>query len=138
MGQEDSLSKRIITYRDVREVDRQRRERANEPHNDACREWHDAAWVGQYLSPPADDRDYGRDVGHRAESRSRSSGWYPSLHPPSNMDGRRRTRFPAKRYPNNRDPRPYHDDKVDWVIFDWEEDKWDRKNQLYQDRRNEE
>ena len=124
-------------YRDVRELDRQRRERANEPPNDAYREWRDAAWVGQSLAPPADDRDYGRDDGFHAESRSRSSGWYPSLHPPSNMGGRRRTRSPARRHPNNRDPRPYHGDDMDWQRFD-DDEEWDRQNQRFQDRLNEE
>ena len=68
--------------RDVREVDKQRRERVIEPPNPAYLEWHDAAWVGQSLVPPADDHDYGRNVDRRAEARSRSSGWTPSLYPP--------------------------------------------------------
>ena len=124
-------------YRDVREVDRQRRERAYEPPNNAYREWHDAVWVGQHLAPPADDHDYGRND-RRAGTRSRSSGWHPSLHPPSHMDGRRRTRSPARRFPNNRDLRPYYSDDTDWEKFDWDESEWDRQNQRFQDRRNEE
>ena len=133
---ERRLPIRRKNYEDVRELDRRRRERAIEPPNDAYREWHDAAWVGQSLAPPADDRDYRGGVDYRAESRSRSSGWHPSLYPPSNMDGRRRTRSPARRHPNNRGPRIYHDGNMEWEIVD--DDWWDRQNQRHQDRLNEE
>ena len=98
-GQDDSLFKRISTGTSERLIGRGANTRMSRPTM-RYRERHDAAWVGQSFVPPADDRDYGRNVDRRAGTRSRSSGWTPSLHPPSNMDGRRRTRSPARRSPN--------------------------------------
>ena len=137
MGKKDSLFDGIITRISVKLIG----ERAAEPLNDAYRDWHENAWAGQYLAPPAEDRYYRRNAGYHAESRSRSSGWQPFLHPPTNMSGRHRTRSPARQY--NRDPvrRPgpnsrvfHHDGSTEWEVID---DDWrDEQNQRSQDRRN--
>ena len=138
---EERTPTRRNNYEDVRETDRRRRERAAEPPNDAYREWHERAWAGQSLAPPAEDCYYGRNAGYHAESRSRSSGWQPSLHSPTNMSGRHRTRSPIRQY--NRDPvrRPgpnsrvsHHDGNTEWEVIN--DDWWDEQNQRSQDRIN--
>ena len=138
---EERIPIRRNEYKDFRETDRRRRERAVEPPNDAYRDWHENAWAGQSLAPPAENRYYGRNAGYHAESRSRSSGWQPSLHPPTNMSGRHRTRSPARQY--NRDPvrRPgpnsrvfHHDGNTQWEVID--DERWDEQKQHSQDRRN--
>ena len=140
---EERLPIRRNVYEDVRETDRRRRERAAEPPNDAYREWHERAWAGQSLAPPADNRDYGINAGYHAEYRSRSSGWHPSLHPPTNMSGRHRTRSPARGHDRgpvrgpNRNPRiSHHDGNMELEVVD--DDWWGRQNQRHQDRVNEE
>ena len=136
---EERFPIRRNVYEDFRETDRRRRERVAEPPNDAYRDWHEHAWAGQYLAPPAGNRCYGKNAGYHAEFRSRSGGWQPSLNPPTNMSGRHRTRSPMKGH--NRCPGPnsrvfHHDGNTEWEVVDdgW----WDEQNQRSQDRRNEE
>ena len=119
-------------YRDVREVDRHRRERANEPPNPAYLEWHDAAWKGQSPFPHADDRGYGRNDDHHAGARGPSSGWTPSIRTPPYRVGRNRTRSPYGHPPNNRDRRRDDDWEPSRDQRDCDENDWARHNERFQ------
>ena len=78
---------------DFREVDRRRLENAaalqrgaptRDPSNAAYREWHENAWTGQHLAPPAENRYYRKNAGYQAEYRGRDEGWHPTL--PQTLD----------------------------------------------------
>ena len=126
------------TIRDVREIDRERRERVEEPPNAAYLAWHDAAWVGQSPAPHADDRDDGWNHNRRAEDHSRSGGRTPTLRLVPFRQGRQRTRSPVRRPPDNRDEGPYHHVDPYRDRHDWGEDDWYDQKIQSQERRNRE
>ena len=140
--------------RDVREVDRERRERvailqngapARDPLNNAFRVWHENAWTGQLPAPPAPpagNRYYGGNAGNQAVYRGRDGNWHPTL-PPSNLQARQRTRTPrGKGKGKDRVPGPdtrvyVQDGITEWEVVDYDDDEyWDWQNQQSQYRRN--